>query len=45
MTVHDYERLLEAAQQAEARAYDAGTAHIRWLADRIERRRKLRFTL
>jgi hypothetical protein len=41
MTVHDYERLLEAAQQAEARAYEAGTAHIFRLAARI----KPRFTL
>jgi len=45
MTVHDYERLLEAAQQAEARAYDAGTKQIRQLAARIERRIKPKFTL
>jgi hypothetical protein len=40
MTVHDYKRLLEAAQQAEVRAYEAGTAQIRWLAARIERQPK-----
>jgi len=45
MTVRDYERLLEAAQQAEALAYDAGTKHIWQLIAWIERRRKLRFTL
>jgi hypothetical protein len=45
MPVRDYERLLEEAQQAEARAYDAGTKQIRQLAARIERRIKPKFTL
>jgi hypothetical protein len=45
MTVRNYERLLEAAQQAEARAYDADTKQIRQLAARIERRIKPKFTL
>jgi hypothetical protein len=41
MTVRAYERQLEALLQAEARAYDAGTAHIFRLAARI----KPKFTL
>jgi hypothetical protein len=45
MTVRDYEYRLEAAQQAEALAYDAGTKHIWRLIAWIDRRRKPRFAL
>ena len=42
MSVPAYARLLEAALQAEIRAYDAGTAHIQQLAACIENRRRKR---
>jgi len=42
MSVPAYARLLEAALQAEIRAYDAATAHIQQLAAWIENRRRKR---
>jgi hypothetical protein len=45
MLVADYERLLEAALQAEIKEFEAGTTHILELAATIKRRRKIQFTL
>jgi hypothetical protein len=45
MLVAVYERLLEAALQAEIQAAEAGTAQLLQLIARIDRRRKPSFTL
>jgi hypothetical protein len=45
MPVADYERLLEAALQAEIKETEAGTERILQIIDGIDRRRKFQFTL
>jgi hypothetical protein len=45
MLAPTYERLLEAALQAETKATEAGTARLLQLIERLERRHKPRFTL
>ena len=40
-----HERLQEAALQAETQATEAGTARLLQLIERLERRRRIQFTL
>ena len=45
MPVAAYERLLEAMLQAETQATEAGTARLLQLVERLDRRRRMQFTL